>query len=58
MVTAHHPVQNSLKKIIDFQKFKSRELKRPVSYYEALALWFSETVVNKKNEHQHSDRTF
>ena len=58
MVTSQYPVHESVKKIFDFQKFKSRELKRPVSYYEALALWFSETVVYKKNEQKQTDHTF
>lgn len=39
---------SSMKRVFDFQKFKSKELKRPVTSSEALALWFSETVINKK----------
>lgn len=31
-------------RIVDFQKNKAEELKRPVTFYEAIALWFSQTV--------------
>jgi hypothetical protein len=54
MVISHDSVHDPVKKIFDFQKNKSLELKRPVTYYEALALWFSETVVNKKNKPEKS----
>ena len=37
-----------LKRILVFQKTKKRELQRPVSFYEAVALWFSEANNRKK----------
>ncbi|HFE64769.1 MAG TPA: hypothetical protein ENK14_10200 [Caldithrix sp.] len=31
-----------VERIFNFQKMKSKELKRPVTYSEALAMWFSQ----------------
>lgn len=31
-----------VERIFKFQKMKSKELKRPVTYSEALAMWFSQ----------------
>ncbi len=36
-----------LKKILEFREKKSRELKRILSYGEAIALWLSESLVVK-----------
>ncbi len=40
--------RESIQRIYDFQKDKSKELKRPVTYSEALALWFSQSQIVKK----------
>ena len=37
--------KDQIKKIIDFQKKKSRELKRQLTYSEAVALWFTQKLV-------------
>ncbi|GAB4380264.1 MAG: hypothetical protein Kow0042_30230 [Calditrichia bacterium] len=44
-------LQENFQRIIDFQKVKSRELKRQITFSEAVALWFSQipSSPDKKN---------
>ncbi len=42
--------RESLQRIFDFQRFKSKELKRPVTFSEAIALWFSQTGIQQENK--------
>lgn len=39
--------RESVQKIFDFQKNKARELKRPITFSEAVALWFSQTMIEQ-----------
>lgn len=47
--------RESLKKVFDFQKNKSKELKRPVTFSEAIALWFSQTLIEKTKRKKEDD---
>jgi hypothetical protein len=42
--------QECIQKIVEFQKVKSEELNRPVTYSEALALWFNQVTDFRKKK--------
>ena len=48
--------QENVQRIFDFQKNKSEELKRPVTYSEAIALWISQTMINKTSKLKKIDK--
>ncbi len=39
--------KKQMEKILEYRELKSKELKRLVSYSEAVALWFSENITGK-----------
>ena len=37
--------RENIQRILDFQKLKSKELKRPVAYSEAVAMWLTQRTI-------------